>query len=126
MHCSENADADAHLFEITKHFCLMEEHHKQLATMGSPVGEAGFLALVLKSVPASYCPTVQTIDTNSILMSRVSTTLNTTTSSIAASDVIALFICEARHQVLQKTRDKGGVAMYISLGAGQKNFSGKG
>jgi hypothetical protein len=59
-------------------------------------------------------------------MSRVSTTPNTTPSSIAASDVIALFIHEARHQALQQTRDKRGAAMYVSSGAGQKNFSGKG
>jgi hypothetical protein len=58
MHCSENADADAHLLKITEHFRLMEERRDQLATMGSPVPEASFLALVLKSVPASYCPTV--------------------------------------------------------------------
>jgi hypothetical protein len=69
MHCSENADADAHLLKITEHFRLMDERHDQLATMGSPVPDASFLALVLKSVPASYRPTVQTIDTNSILMS---------------------------------------------------------
>jgi hypothetical protein len=39
IHCSENADADAHLLEITEHFCLMEENRDQLATMGSPVGD---------------------------------------------------------------------------------------
>ena len=72
MHCSENADADAHLLEITEHFHLMEERRDQLATMGSLVADASFLTLVLKSVPASYHPTVQTIDTNSILMSQVS------------------------------------------------------
>ena len=113
MHCSENADADAHLLKITKHFRLMEEHRDQLATMGSPVGEAGFLALVLKSIPVSYHPTVQTINTNLTLTSRVSTTPNTTPSSIAASDIITLFIHEARHRTLQHTRDKGGAAMYV-------------
>ena len=77
MHCSENADANGHL-KITEHFHLMEEECDQLATVGSPVGKVGFLALVLKSIPAYYCPTLQTINTNSILMSRVSTTLNTT------------------------------------------------
>jgi len=71
MHCSENANADAHLLEITEHFHLMEEHNDQLTTMGSPVGEGGFLALVLKSVLASYCLIIQTIDTNLILTSRV-------------------------------------------------------
>src|SRR5882762_928028 len=125
MHCGENADADAHLLEITEHFCLMEEHRDQLATMGSPVGEAGFLALVLKSVPASYRPTVQTIDTNSILTSRASTTPNATPTTISTSDVIALFIREARHRALQQTREKGGAVMFAGSGVGQKSSNGK-
>jgi len=78
MHCGENSDANAHLLEVTEHFRLMEEQHDQLATMGAPVPEASFLALVMKSMPASYRPTVQTIDTNSILANRVSTLPNTT------------------------------------------------
>jgi len=56
----------------------------------------------------------------------VSTTPNTTPTTIAASDVIALFIREARHRALQQTREKGGAAMYVSSGASQKNSSGKG
>jgi len=53
----------------------------------------------------------------------VSTTPNTTPTTIAASDVIALFIREARHRALQQTREKGGAAMYVSSGASQKNSS---
>jgi hypothetical protein len=84
----------------------MEEWHNQLATMGSPVSEASFLALVMKSVPASYCPMVQAIDTNTILTSRITTlsvtpgtVAGTTLTTIAASgtDVIGLLIHEARH-----------------------------
>jgi hypothetical protein len=93
--------------------------------MGSPVGEVGFLALVLKSVPASYHLTVQTIDTNSILTSRASTIFNATPTTIPASDIIALFIREARHRVLQQTREKGGAAIYAGSGGGQKSFNGK-
>jgi hypothetical protein len=56
----------------------------------------------------------------------VSITPNTTPTTIAASDVIALFIHEARHRALQQTKEKGGAVMYISSGASQKNSSGKG
>jgi hypothetical protein len=87
MRLDEGSDATTHLNEMETHFRVMEERRDALATMGHTVTEPNFLANVLKSVPGSYRPTVQTIDTTQLL----------TKQAVASTDAIAMFIREARH-----------------------------
>jgi hypothetical protein len=84
--------------------------------MGHAVSESNFLANVLKSVPGSYRPTVQTIDTTQLL----------TKQAVASTDAIAMFIREARHRVILEQQGKAaGSAMYTGQGNGQKKSRGK-
>ena len=87
MRLNEGSDTTTHLTEMETHFRIMEEHCNVLTTMGHTVTESNFLANVLKSVPGSYRPTVQTIDTTQLL----------TKQAVASMDTIAMFIREARH-----------------------------
>src|ERR1700742_5059263 len=96
MQLKEGSDATTHLTEMETHFCVMEERCNTLVTMGSPVVESSFLANILKSVPGSYHPTVQTINTTQLL----------TKTAVVSTDTIAMFICEARHQVILEQQGK--------------------
>ena len=116
MRLDEGSDATTHLAEMEAHFRIMEERRDALATMGSPVGESNFLANVLKSVPESYRPTVQTIDTTQLL----------TKTPVASADAIAMFIREARHHVILEQQGKvAGSAMYAGPSNGQRKLKGK-
>ena len=115
MRLNEGSDAVTHLTEMEAHFRIMEERRDALATMGSPVSESTFLANVLKSVPESYRPTVQTIDTTQLL----------TKTPVASADAVAMFIHEARHWVILEQQGKiAGSAMYASPSGGQKKSKG--
>jgi len=103
MRLDDGSDATTHLNEMETHFRVMEERRDALATMGHAVSESNFLANVLKSVPGSYRPTVQTIDTTQLL----------TKQAVASTDAIAMFIREARHRVILEQQGKAaGSAMY--------------
>jgi hypothetical protein len=116
MRLDEGSDATTHLNEMETHFRVMEERRDALATMGHTVSESNFLANVLKSVPGSYRPTVQTIDTTQLL----------TKQAVASTDAIAMFIREARHRVILEQQGKAaGSAMYASQSSGQKKPKGR-
>lgn len=87
MQLKEGSDTTIHLAEMETHFHVMEECRDTLVMMGFPVAESKFLANILKSVPGSYCPTIQIIDTTQLL----------TKTAVVSTDTIATFICEARH-----------------------------
>jgi hypothetical protein len=117
MRLEEGPDTTTHLTEMETHFCVMEERRDTLAMMGFPVVESSFLANVLKSVPGSYRPTIQTINTTQLL----------TKTTVASMNAIGMFIREARHRVILEQQGKAaGSAMYAGQSSGQKRPKGRG
>ena len=61
MKLQEDEDPDTHLVEMKQHFQLMVERHENLLLMGSEISDARLNAIIMSSLPESYCPMLQTI-----------------------------------------------------------------
>jgi hypothetical protein len=121
MKLNNNDDLKTHFAELKQHFQLMLQHHDNLIKMGSTLSDSWFNTIIMSSLPESYQPTLQTITA----AEQTSAVLRTLSSKkMKADDLIAFFIKEAQHHVINNERTKSAESALAAHG--KKRKQGKG
>jgi hypothetical protein len=63
MKCALSADPKTHLAEVKAHFKRMTEHHEFLHVTKAPVTNSIYTTIIISSMPNTYHPTIQTVET---------------------------------------------------------------
>lgn len=80
----------------------MLQRNENLLKMGSTLSESHFNTMIMSSLPESYRPTLQTITA----AEKTNSLLGKTSKCMSADDLIAFFIEEAQHRVINDDRNK--------------------
>src|ERR1700720_4735839 len=116
MRCSDSSDPKTHLAEIKAHFELMVQRRDSLSEMGSTLSDTRFSTMIMSSLPVSYRPALQTITAAERVQSAQSTTPGTTGTparKMSPTDLIAFFLEEANHRVIEEAKHPGETALFV-------------
>jgi len=128
MRCSDSSDPKTHLAEIKAHFELMVQRRDSLSEMGSTLSDTRFSTMIMLSLPVSYRPALQTITAAERVQSAQSTTPGTTGTparKMSPTDLIAFFLEEANHRVIEEAKHPGETALFVQS-VKQKHPRGRG
>jgi hypothetical protein len=88
----------------------MTQLREHLRVTNSPITDSTYVSIVISSMPESYRPTVQTIET----------TMKVTGKQIAPDDLVAIFLQKAEHRAIEGGNAKSDAAMVVGMSNGRK------
>jgi len=116
MKCPSSSDSKTHLSEVKTHFEKMTQLREHLRVTNSPISDSTFVSIIISSMPEVYRPTIQTVET----------TMKVTGSQIPPDDLIAIFLQEAEHRVIETGHSKNAESAMAAASGGKKQSKKKG
>jgi chloramphenicol O-acetyltransferase len=70
MKYSSSLDLKTHLSEVKSHFEKMTQLREHLQVMNSPISDSTYVSIIISSMPETYHPTIQTVETTMGVMGK--------------------------------------------------------